>query len=86
MLSSGAHDAVLAQSLTGEKLISDLNLQNVQAVTQLDNDGISRIKTKLSGFEQKFCFAVKEGDKELLAKLNEGAGRRIGKRHVQRPV
>jgi signal transduction histidine kinase/DNA-binding NarL/FixJ family response regulator len=36
------------------------------------DDGVSRIKVTLSGFEQKFCFAVKEGDKELLAKLNEG--------------
>lgn len=72
LLSSGQYDAVLAQGLVGEKLISDLNLKNIQSVTQLDNDGVTRIKTRLSGFEQKFCFAVKEGDKELLSKLNEG--------------
>ena len=72
LLSSGKHDAVLAQSLVGEKLINDLNIKNIRAVTQLDNDGVTRIKTRLSGFEQKFCFAVKVGDKELLAKLNEG--------------
>lgn len=72
MLSSGKHDAVLAQSLVGIKIINDMNNKNIKVVTQLDNDGISRTKTKLSGFEQKFCFAVKKGDKELLAKLNEG--------------
>jgi len=72
MLSSGKHDAVLAQSLVGIKLINDLNLRNIKVVSELDNDGISRRITKLSGFEQKFCFAVREGDKELLAKLNEG--------------
>ncbi|MDF2934458.1 MAG: sensor protein [Chryseobacterium sp.] len=72
MLSSGKYDAVLAQSLVGIKLINDMNLNNIKVVTELDNDGISRTKTRLSGFEQKFCFAVKEGDKELLAKLNEG--------------
>jgi signal transduction histidine kinase len=72
LLSSGKHDAVLAQSLVGEKLINDLSIKNIRAVTQLDNDGVTRIKTRLSGFEQKFCFAVKVGDKELLAKLNEG--------------
>ncbi len=30
------------------------------------------MKVKLSGFEQKFSFAVKDGNKELLSKLNEG--------------
>ncbi|MBN2853396.1 MAG: transporter substrate-binding domain-containing protein [Clostridia bacterium] len=72
LLSSGQYDAVLAQGLVGEKLISDLNIKNVHSVTQLDHDGVTRIKTRLSGFEQKFCFAVKDGDKELLSKLNEG--------------
>ncbi|PKM89229.1 MAG: hypothetical protein CVU87_05805 [Firmicutes bacterium HGW-Firmicutes-12] len=72
LLSSGKHDAVLARSLVGIELINKLNLKNIKVVSQLDNDGIYRTKTKLSGFEQKFCFAVKEGDKELLAKLNEG--------------
>ena len=71
-LQDGEFDAVLAQSLVGEKIISDMGLNNVKAVNQLADDGISRIKTTLSGFEQKFCFAVKEGDRELLAKLNEG--------------
>lgn len=72
LLSSGAHDAVLAQSLVGQKLINDLNIENIEAVTRLSDDGVDRVKVSLEGFEQKFCFAVKEGDKELLAALNEG--------------
>ena len=72
LLSSGKHDAVLAQSLVGEKLINDLNIKNIQAVTRLADNGIDRIRVTLSGFEQKFSFAVQEGNKELLAQLNEG--------------
>ena len=72
LLKSGKHDAVLAQSLVGQKLINDLNISNIEAVTRMADNGIDRIKVSLEGFEQKFCFAVKEGDKELLAKLNEG--------------
>ncbi|MDF1618443.1 HD domain-containing phosphohydrolase [Petrocella sp. FN5] len=72
LLSSGAHDAVLAQSLVGQKLINDHEITNVEAVTRMSDDGIDRIKISLEGFEQKFSFAVKEGDKELLALLNEG--------------
>jgi len=72
LLNSGEHDAVLAQSLVGQKLINDLNINNVQAVTQVANNGVDRVKLSLEGYEQKFSFAVKEGNKELLAKLNEG--------------
>lgn len=72
LLSSGSHDAVLAQSLVGQKLINDLKINNIEAVTRMSDDGIDRIKVSLDGFEQKFSFAVKEGDKELLALLNEG--------------
>ena len=72
LLASGKHDAILAQSLVGEQLIEQLNLKNIKAATRIDEDGLTQIRTNLSGFEQKFCFAVKEGDKELLAKLNEG--------------
>lgn len=72
LLSSGKHDVVLAQSLVGEKLINDLNITNIQAVTRLSDDGIDRLKVSLEGYEQKFSFAVEEGNKELLALLNEG--------------
>jgi len=72
LLKSGKHDAVLAQSLVGQKLINDLKITNIEAVTRMADNGIDRIKVSLEGFEQKFSFAVKEGDKELLALLNEG--------------
>ncbi len=72
LLSSGSYDAVLAQSLVGQKLINDLEITNIETVTRMSDDGIDRIKVTLEGFEQKFSFAVKEGDKALLALLNEG--------------
>lgn len=72
LLDEGEVDAVLAQSVVGAKIVYDMGLDHIVAVNQPDNEGISRVKTRLSGFEQKFCFAVKEGDKELLARLNEG--------------
>ncbi|MHC1694726.1 MAG: transporter substrate-binding domain-containing protein [Eubacteriales bacterium] len=72
LLSSGSYDAVLAQSLVGQKIINDFKITNIKAVTRIANNGIDRIKVSLEGYEQKFCFAVKEGDKELLALLNEG--------------
>lgn len=72
LLSSGKYDAVLAQSLVGITIINDLKLKNLKVVSKLDKDGVSSIKTQLSGYEQKFCFAVREGNNELLAKLNEG--------------
>ena len=72
LLASGKYDAVLAQSLVGEQLIEQLNLDNIKAATRIDEDGLTQIRTNLSGFEQKFCFAVTEGNKELLSKLNEG--------------
>jgi diguanylate cyclase (GGDEF)-like protein/PAS domain S-box-containing protein len=72
LLSSGEHDAVLAQSLVGQKLINDLGISNIESVTRMGDNGVDRVKVSLEGYEQKFSFAVKEGDKELLAKLNEG--------------
>lgn len=72
LLSSGKHDAVFAQSLVGQKLINDLGISNIEAVTRMADNGVDRVKVSIDGFEQKFSFAVKEGDKELLAKLNEG--------------
>lgn len=72
LLSSGKHDAVVAQSIVGLKLISDLGIENVRAVTAIPEDGKMPTTVSLRDFEQKFCFAVKEGDKDLLEKLNEG--------------
>ena len=72
LLSEGNYDAVLAQSLVGEKIISKENIKNIEAVTVSVGADSSKVKITLDKFEQKFSFAVKEGDKELLALLNEG--------------
>jgi signal transduction histidine kinase/CheY-like chemotaxis protein len=72
LLSSGKYDAVLAQSIVGQKIIRDLNLKNIKTVTAITEDGQQPTTIRLKDFQQKFCFAVKEGDKELLGKLNEG--------------
>ncbi len=72
LLSSGEYDAVIAQSLVGEKLINELNLKNVEPLYIYDEDGVTKARMQLTDFEQKFCFAVKEGDAVLLARLNEG--------------
>ena len=72
LLADGQYDAVLAQGLVGEKLISDNGLDNISPVYVYDDGGATRQKLNLEGYEQKFCFAVVEGDKELLSILNEG--------------
>ncbi|MBN2605183.1 MAG: transporter substrate-binding domain-containing protein, partial [Bacilli bacterium] len=72
LLESGQYDAVLAQGLVGEKIISDEGIANIEPVYIYDNDGLTKIKLNLEGYEQKFCFAVVEGDSELLSILNEG--------------
>lgn len=72
LLSSGSYDAVLAQGLVGEKIISDNDFSNIEAVYEYVDDGVTRQKLNLEGYEQKFCFAVVEGDTELLSILNEG--------------
>jgi len=71
-LSSGQYDAVLAQGLVGEKILSDNNIKNVEPVYIYENAGATKLKLNLEGYEQKFCFAVTEGDAELLSILNEG--------------
>ncbi|MCU7852152.1 MAG: diguanylate cyclase [Candidatus Thiodiazotropha sp. (ex Monitilora ramsayi)] len=60
-LSEGEIDAVVAQRLVGLTLIDKLGL-----------DGIKTAIAPLPGLKQDFCFAVTEGNKELLALLNEG--------------
>ncbi len=72
LLAGGKFDAVLAQGLVGEKLISDNGLNNVAPVYVYDDGGVIRQKLNLEGYEQKFCFAVAEGDDQLLSILNEG--------------
>ncbi|NOR44664.1 MAG: transporter substrate-binding domain-containing protein [Candidatus Delongbacteria bacterium] len=60
-LEKGKCDAVVAQKLMGLKIIKNQRLKNIAPLDLILNE-----------FKQDFCFAVKEGDKEHLATINEG--------------
>ena len=60
-LEAGQGDATLAGRLTGLMAIYRHELKNVLVVG-----------APVPGYEIRNCFAVREGDRELLAKLNEG--------------
>ncbi len=60
-LSQGLHDAVVIQHLVALRLIQAMGLTNLRIV-----------EPPIEGFRQDFCFAVREGDRETLALLNEG--------------
>ncbi len=60
-LSQGFHDAVVIQRLVALRLVRHIGLSNLKIV-----------KRPIEGFRQDFCFAVKEGDRDTLALLNEG--------------
>lgn len=60
-LSEGRNDAVVILQLVAIRLIQEMGLKNLRII----NDPIE-------GFSQDFCFAVKEGDRDTLALLNEG--------------
>ncbi|MDM8535297.1 transporter substrate-binding domain-containing protein [Desulfobacterales bacterium HSG17] len=72
LLSKGRHDAILVQHLVGLQLINKLNISNIVSINSFHETNLKPESAPLGGFEQKFCFAVQEGDKELLAILNEG--------------
>ncbi len=72
LLSKGKHDAVVVQQLVGFQLIRKLGVSNVVSVAVQRETDLKPRGEPLSGFEQKFCIAVREGDKEVLAYLNEG--------------
>jgi ABC-type amino acid transport substrate-binding protein len=61
LVSTGQHDAVVIQKLVGLNLTRKLGISNLKAVAYPIRD-----------FRQDFCFAVREGDKEMLSLLNEG--------------
>jgi PAS domain S-box-containing protein len=67
-LSAGKVDAVIIQKLLALQLTDDLGLDNLKIAGE-----------PLEEFPQHFCFAVKEGDAELLSVLNEGLSRVIAK-------
>jgi ABC-type amino acid transport substrate-binding protein len=72
LLSSGKHDAVLCPYLTGLHLIKRMNIANV-VIMSSEHERILELNGRaVSEYEQKFCIAVPEGSKELLASLNEG--------------
>jgi len=72
LLASGKHDAIVVQQIVGLQMIKKLHITNVVPVEQRHISSLKPMAVKLGGFEQKFCFAVPEGYKQLLAQLNEG--------------
>ncbi|MCU0588854.1 MAG: transporter substrate-binding domain-containing protein [Syntrophobacteraceae bacterium] len=60
-LSAGRHDAVVIQRLVGLRLLKESGLTNLEIINR-----------PVEGFRQDFCFAVREGDRDTLALLNEG--------------
>jgi polar amino acid transport system substrate-binding protein len=59
LLASGRHDAMLVSKLAGMQTLLGLKIRSIKALDAK------------AGFSQKFCFAVQEGNPELLAKINE---------------
>jgi PAS domain S-box-containing protein len=72
LLSSGKHDAVLIQQLVGYQILGKLNIDNVVDVENAREQSLKPAAKPMSGFEQKFCIAVTQGNRELLELLNEG--------------
>ncbi len=60
-LSEGRHDAVVIQRLLALRLIQTEGITNLRIIDR-----------PLKELRQDFCFAVREGDREMLALLNEG--------------
>lgn len=60
LLASGKHDAVLISRLVGMQTIRNKGI-----------DGVVALDVTV-GFLQRFAFAVRKGDAELLARINEG--------------
>ncbi len=61
MLASGQHDAIITQRVMGLQLLKKMDLKS-----------IIPLDIQLDKFRQDFCFAVQEGDRVLLSRLNEG--------------
>ena len=60
-LAEGRHDAVVIQRLVALRLIRKTGLTDLRVIDR-----------PIEGFKQDFCFAVREGDRDTLALLNEG--------------
>ncbi|MEX2443746.1 MAG: transporter substrate-binding domain-containing protein [Alkalispirochaeta sp.] len=61
LLRDGHSDAVVIQRLVALRLLQEGNFSKLRLLDE-----------PIPQFTQEFCFAVTEGDKELLARLNEG--------------
>ena len=72
LLSQGKHDAIVVQQIVGLQMIKKLHIKNVVAVQNKHITTLKPAALKLNGFEQIFCFAVQEGNHQLLSELNEG--------------
>ncbi|MBU1248646.1 MAG: transporter substrate-binding domain-containing protein, partial [Proteobacteria bacterium] len=72
LLSKGKCDAVLIQQIVGWQLLKKMGITNLVDVMDFDSTSLKPQGKPLLGFEQKFCFAVHQGDSKLLSKLNEG--------------
>nr|WP_319395320.1 transporter substrate-binding domain-containing protein [uncultured Desulfobacter sp.] len=72
LLSSGKHDAVMIQQLVGYQILRKLNIDNVVDIKNTREQSLKPEAKPMSGFEQKFCIAVTQGNRELLDLLNEG--------------
>ncbi|MGM0452424.1 MAG: transporter substrate-binding domain-containing protein [Thermodesulfobacteriota bacterium] len=60
-LSEGQYDAVFIQRIVALRLLQQTGLTNLKIVNR-----------PVEEFQQKFCFAVRQGDRETLSLLNEG--------------
>ena len=72
LLASGKFDAIVAQQIVGLQIIKELGITNIVTVGEKDVASLKPTALKLEGFEQKFCFAVAKGNRQLLSLLNEG--------------
>lgn len=60
LLAGGRHDAMLISKLAG-----------LQTLHNLDIGGVEPLETRV-GFSQRFAFAVRKGDTDLLSRINDG--------------
>jgi ABC-type amino acid transport substrate-binding protein len=60
-LSDGLHDAVIIQRLVALRLIQKAGLTKLKV-----------LNNPITGYRQDWCFAVREGDRDILSLLNEG--------------
>ncbi len=76
LLSAGEHDAVFVQRLVGLQLLNQLGITNVVELEGSEGffagDDYRHLERIIPKFEQRFAFAVTEGNAALVQKLNAG--------------